>query len=664
MRYPFSKKAIASVLAATVALSPILTTGMTLQPLRAEAATTDNSSVDSLISYLDSIYELVSDKEALSVVKAELAKQDWNAYAEQIASKPVAHPTENKQLLAGIMELFANTSVLDLTGKLETFKTAQKDNVTTVFGSDITVDMLLTYIATVETNYLNSLKGLDVNNISETTVYLKFVDAVFLTENTSAGNKLVGTKFFSLVDSFEVLDVLQKVSKETDPNGVARKELITALNKLQSPSDPGTPPISPPVIPPVITPLPGENGLTEIINETSSTGAKVVITKIQDNKVMEFINQITPKNLTLPIYLEVPKIGETVKATIPGSVFTEAAKKNPMAIIEVKSEYASYQLPVSQIHVGDLAAKLGVSADNVYINVSVNAVDRARVQKGIRIVSKVLEFTVEAASGGKKESINTFTEYVARTIVGEQTFDSNKSTAVRVNSDGSVTSVPTLFDHKTAIFHSLTNSTYTVIENNFTFPDVDNKKNWAENYIETLANKLIINGKPNGTFAPGEEMTRAQFTVLLVKALALPGEKYEQKFKDVKETDWFNLNGELAAAIKHGIIAGKPDGSFAPNEKVTRAQAAIMFNRAMKLGFIKYDMTKLDKTKRVTDFLDVAKMNDESKVAIEAIYQAGIISGKPDSTFDPNGKTRRDQMAKMLAEFLISAKLIKRDQVG
>jgi hypothetical protein len=655
MRYPFGKKTIASMLAATVALSPIFTTGMTLQPLRAEAATTNNSSVDSLISYLDSIYEQVADKEALNVVKAELAKQDWNAYAEQIASKPVAHPTENKQLLAGIMELFANTSVLDLTGKLETFKTDQKDNVPKVFGSDITVEMLLTYIATVETNYLNSLIGLDVSNISETTVYLKFVDAVFLTENTSPSNKMVGTKFFSLVDSFEVLHVLQKVSKETDPNGVARKELISALNKLQSPTDPGTPP---PVTPPVILPGPGSTGVTEIIKETTPTGAVVVVTRIPNNKVNDLVNLITPTNRTLPIKLEIPKAGETVKAQVPAAFFTEAVKKNANAILEIKSADASYKLPVAQINVKDLATKLGVPADNVHINVSVNVIDRAEVQKGIKVVSKVVDFTVEAESGDKKESIHTFTEYVARTINGEQTFDSNKSTAIRVNADGSVSSVPTLFDNKSATFYSLTNSTYTVVENNFTFPDVDNKKNWAENYIETLANKLIIKGKTNGSFAPGEEMTRAQFTVLLVKALALPGEKYEQKFKDVKETDWFNLNGELAAAIKHGFIAGKPDGSFAPNEKVTRAQAAIMFNRAMKLGFIKYDMTKLDKTKRVTDFLDVAKMNDESKVAIEAIYQAGIISGKPDSTFDPNGKTRRDQMAKMLAEFLISAKLM------
>jgi hypothetical protein len=659
MRYPFSRKAMVAVLAATVALSPFLTTGMTLHPLQAEAATTDYSSVESLIGYLDRIYAQVEDKEALNLVKAELAKQDWNAYAEQIASKPVANPNENKQLLAAIMELFANTTVLDLSGKLETFKTEQKDNVSTVFGSGITVEMLLTYIATVETNYLKSLEGLDLNNTSETTMYLKFVDAVFMTENTSADNKLVGTKFFSLVEEFEVLDVLQKVSKETDPNGVARKELLSALNKLSSSTDPGTPPGLPPVILPVPGPgIPGSTEWTEIITETSPTGAKVVITKIKDNKVMDMVNLITPENHTISVPLESPKAGEKVMALIPGDFFREAVKKDPNAIIEIKGEDASYRLPVSQIKVEDLAVGLGVSAEMVSIDVSINEIEGPDILGGSKVVSRLVEFKLGAVSGDKRASIDTFTEYVARTINGEQTFDSNKSTAVRVNADGTVSSVPTLFDNKTATVHSLANSTYTVVENNIIFKDVDNKKSWAENYIETLANKLIIKGKPNGTFAPGEEMTRAQFTVLLVKALALPGVKYEQQFKDVKETDWFNANGELTAAIKFGIIAGKPDGRFAPNEIVTRAQAAIMLNRAMKLGFIHYDMKMLDQTKKITDFKDVTKMNPESKVAIEAIYQAGIINGKPDGSFDPNGKTRRDQMAKMLAEFLISAKLM------
>jgi hypothetical protein len=247
---------------------------------------------------------------------------------------------------------------------------------------------------------------------------------------------------------------------------------------------------------------------------------------------------------------------------------------------------------------------------------------------------------------------------VERSIIGENNFNSDNSVAVIVNEDGTLTSIPTLFDGKVAKIKSLTNSKYTIVENNFSYPDVDNKKNWAEKYIETLANKYIISGKLDGNFAPNEEMTRAQFTVLLVRALGLPSEKYEQKFTDVKESDWFNLNGELAAATKYGIIQGKIDGRFAPNEKISRTQAAIMIYRAMQLPYIKFDLTKLDKTKSVTDFIDSEKMGDWSKPAIEAVYQAGIMSGKPDSTFDPNGKTKRDQMAKIIAEFLISAQLM------
>jgi hypothetical protein len=389
---------------------------------------------------------------------------------------------------------------------------------------------------------------------------------------------------------------------------------------------------------------------TELVDVKLPSGQTEVYTVVKPDKVADITNLLTKDKNTVVVNLQVPKSGEIVKANLPASLFTEADKKEVNAVVEIKTDNASYKLPAS------LIKQLNLPAD-AQIIVSVNVVERAQVQNGIKVVSKVIEYTVEAVSGDKRTPITTFTEYVERTIVGDKAFDSNNNVGVRINADGSVTSVPTLFDGNDATFKSLTNSKYAVIENFKTFPDVD-KKSWAENYIETLASKLIINGKADGNYAPGEEMTRAQFTVLLVKALGLPGEKYEQKFTDVKPTDWYNANGELAAAIKHGIITGKPDNRFAPNEKISRTQAAVMLHRAMKLSFVKYDMTQLDKAKKVTDFKDIEKIAEWSRADIEAMYQAGIISGKPDGTFDPNGLTKRDQMAKMLAEFLISAKLM------
>jgi hypothetical protein len=670
--YPFSKKAINVMLATAVALSSVATTGIALNPTKVEAATIDNSRVDALISFLDSIYDQVSvtDKAKLNVVKEALAVQPWETYAEQVAKKPIAHPTENKELLAGLMELFASTTVLDLKGKLETFRTEQKDNVDTVFGADITVDKVLTYIATIQTTYLTSLKGLDLNTMSETAIYLKFADAVVsvnsstATDTTSVNNKLVGAKFASLVDEFEVLDVLQKVSQDTDPTGIARKVLVDALKRVQ--------PVDPPVvvIPPVIIPDPdpGQNGhlpkgSTIVVPGKTPSGQPELTTNIPAEKVNELANLVTATNNTILVNLEIPKAGEALKAQVPANLFTEAGKNNKDAVLQIKSADASYNLPASQINVADLAAKLGVSAANVQINISVNVVEATEIKNGVKVVSKVIEFKVEAVSGDKTEPITTFSTYVERSITGDNNFNSNKSVGVKIDPDGTLVPVPTLFGDKDATFKSLTNSKYTIVENNFTFRDVDNGKNWAESYIETLANKLIIEGKEdvNGKYyAPAEEMTRAQFTVLLVRALGLPAEKYEQKFKDVKESDWFNLKGELAAATKAGIIQGKPDGRFAPNETISRTQAAVMLHRAMQLNFVNFDTKQLDQTKKVTDFKDITKIADWAKPSIEAIYQAGIMGDKPDSTFDPNGKTRRDQMAKMLGEFLISAKLMNK----
>jgi pullulanase len=272
-------------------------------------------------------------------------------------------------------------------------------------------------------------------------------------------------------------------------------------------------------------------------------------------------------------------------------------------------------------------------------------------------VSDAFSFELEARAGDKKESISAFGKFAEKEIKGSKKFDPNRSVAVRFNEDGSFTAVPTVFDGQTAKIKSLTNSVYAIVENNKTFPDVD-RSSWAEEYIETLASKYIIKGKADGKYAPGEEITRAEFTVLLVRALGLPAKAYDGKFSDVKGNEWFNANGELTAAVRYGIISGKPDGTFAPNEKLTRAQAAIMIARAMDLDFLEFDKSQLNANKKLTDFKDASHFGTWAKEGAEAVYQSGIMSGMTKSTFNPNGYTKRDQMAKILAEFLRKAELM------
>jgi hypothetical protein len=675
-KYPFSKKALNVMLAATVALSPMVTTGIAFQPTTVEAATT----LPDAYNRLKLIYSKLTDTQKAEYRKAaqgltKLTKEDWKSVltteqAAKIDAELEGRNVTADEIIAGFTFLVYNLTAADLEAQIAIYKQSPAfKEFENIMGTG-TTDLIVQFVMDAEkevwkksrTEILNAVL---TGSIEELTIQIRDN----LIKNNSAYSKLnsdIGTKLgTSLEGIFDINDRI--LAKLVSKNLLTSTELTNIktsfINAAFAAGNPNPPVEGPVPVPPVpVPPVDKENpglpiGSTVIIkNPPSMPGGEVEVeTKVPADKVPGLVNLITPENNTLTINLQVPAAGEVVSANVPGSLFTEAAKKNTNAVIEISSEGASYKLPVSEI----LALKL---ADNVQIIVSVNEVESTEIKNGVKVVSKVIEFKVEAVTGTTKVELEKFTSYVERTITVDQNFDSNKSVGVKIGSDGTLTSVPTLFNNATdknkanATIKSLTNSKYTIVENDITFSDVNNKGN-QEQYIETLASKLIIKGKPNDTFAPAEEMTRAQFTVLLVKALALPGEEYNGQFKDVKASDWFNLNGELGAAVKTGIIKGV-DGRFAPNAKITRTQAAIMLKRAMDLGFINFDKKNLDTSKKITDFSDTAKLDAEAKAAIEAIYQAGIASGKTDGTFDPKGNTRRDQMAKMLAEFLISAKLM------
>jgi hypothetical protein len=722
-KYPFSRKAINAILAATVALTPIVTTSVIIKPSNVEAATVSQE-IDQLAERFFIFYKNASKYNFAGTPTAAINSLDYAKILSTATTNGIGlNVPATKQ--ADFEKLMQNTATLiytkhnsagELATAIKNFKTANSPYFQSLFNEngDVFADQLILFVKDLEGKLEDAI--MDATTPTFAAVISDAVNKTFQNGANKAQYANLDGKLGNVGLSVQSLFLLQEKLNDTvvDPNKTLRSALMQSAfeakgayidrNLTNNEFTLFVPVkfISSDILVGLKGSLNWKTSNESIAKFTGnvltpvSNGTVTVFATLDGIKLASFPNvavtvggtqppivdppkvdppKVDPPIIDKPITIipptEVPKLIEKIKdgklnipvetktvgVQLPSSLFSEIEKKNPKTVIEIETEHASYKLPASQINLNDLATKLGVPVADVQIIITMEVVERAQIQNGIKVVSKVIEFTVEAVSGDKRTPITTFSEYVERTIVGDKDFVSNNSVGVKINDNGTVTSVPTLFDGNDATFKSLTNSKYAVIENFKTFSDVD-KKSWAENYIETLASKLIINGKPDGTYAPGEEMTRAQFTVLLVKALGLPGEKYEQKFKDVKEADWFNLNGELAAAIKTGIIQGKPDERFAPNEKITRTQAAIMLNRAMKLGFIHYDMTKLNKTKTIADFKDTANLDTEAKAAIEAVYQAGIISGKPDGTFDPMGNTKRDQMAKMLAEFLISAKLM------
>lgn len=113
------------------------------------------------------------------------------------------------------------------------------------------------------------------------------------------------------------------------------------------------------------------------------------------------------------------------------------------------------------------------------------------------------------------------------------------------------------------------------------FSDVKNTK--YETAVTKLASSKIVNGFEDGTFRPGENVTRAQMAKLLVEALSLKnvtGVALTQ-FPDVTSSNWFY--SYVKTAVDNKIIVGYPDGTFKPNDNVTFAECMAMIIRAMKL---------------------------------------------------------------------------------
>ncbi|RBW68941.1 amylopullulanase [Bacillus taeanensis] len=180
-----------------------------------------------------------------------------------------------------------------------------------------------------------------------------------------------------------------------------------------------------------------------------------------------------------------------------------------------------------------------------------------------------------------------------------------------------------------------------------TFSDISS--HWAKAEIEKLASKEIIKGFPDGTFAPEQSVTRAELSALLIRILGLTEGKGDKlTFKDVKGDEWFA--GALQTAVNAGLVDGFTDGTFKPNELVTREQAASMIREAMK--FANYDAAKLDTAKKVDRFKDSSDIANWAKENVEILLQAGMMEGNPDGSFKPKAHTTRAEAAAILANFL------------
>lgn len=164
------------------------------------------------------------------------------------------------------------------------------------------------------------------------------------------------------------------------------------------------------------------------------------------------------------------------------------------------------------------------------------------------------------------------------------------------------------------------------------FPDV-NQSNYFSEAVLNLTQEGVIKGFADGTFRPNQVVTRAQAAVILAAALDLDTTTVNNPgFKDVPAGDWYY--GSVATLVEKGIMSGVDPEHFLPGKQVTRAEMAKM----LSLG---YNLTA-EKTK--TNFTDVPEKSWFSGY-VNAIAENAITSGVSSTFFAPGQAVNRGQMA-------------------
>lgn len=173
----------------------------------------------------------------------------------------------------------------------------------------------------------------------------------------------------------------------------------------------------------------------------------------------------------------------------------------------------------------------------------------------------------------------------------------------------------------------------------------DMNGHWSEKYAKILSDKKIINGYEDGSFKPENNVTRAEITKMVVSAFNVTGTNVIS-FADVVADSWYSQFVARAAAA--GIINGY-DGKFNPNGNITRQDAALIVFRVLDT------MNTLPKGSAT--FKDSSIIAPYALDAVKALGSIGVLNGDTNGNFNPSSSITRAEIAAVICRALEYAQL-------
>lgn len=169
---------------------------------------------------------------------------------------------------------------------------------------------------------------------------------------------------------------------------------------------------------------------------------------------------------------------------------------------------------------------------------------------------------------------------------------------------------------------------------------------WFYDSVKDIVEHGLMNGTGETTFAPSLTTSRAMIATILWRLAGSPEPKAELTYPDCAADSWYAQ--AVAWASEQGVVKGYGDGSFGPDDPITREQLAVMLWRYAQ--FQGLDVSVGEDT-NILSYTDVDQAGEWAIPALQWAVGSGVITGKGGNVLDPIGRATRAEAATMLTRF-------------
>ncbi|MEW4368910.1 S-layer homology domain-containing protein [Paenibacillus kandeliae] len=340
--------------------------------------------------------------------------------------------------------------------------------------------------------------------------------------------------------------------------------------------------------------------------------------------------------------------------------------KAQQAKLVIDTPLGMYTLPAAQLPLTGSGGNLSATElANTQFEISIgkaSAADIATItniaaQNNLTVLQTPVSFEISKVTTGTRTAVNRFSQYVERLIPLQSSTDSSGIITGVVWSGNELIQVPTRMTQTNnqtyAAISSLTNSTYALVKH--TTQLQDSNGSWAASAIQNMAARFVIEGTGNGRFEPSRSITRAEFASILTKGLGLKPENTSSSFSDVSSSAWYG--GAVSTAVEYQLITGFADGTFRPQQQITRAEAMVMLSRAMQLTDLQKSNSSSSESV-LQSFTDANTVPAWARSAASATIEAGLFNGQNEKQLAPQKSVTRAEVATLIERLLHQSGLI------